>query len=305
MYQTRTITGTDDRGRPASATVVTTEDDPTPAPEPTPEPASSPAMLVGTTTTVGDWSSRLTTYPGVQLCRVFGQPGSGIPSWGVEGQPGKLDAMPSTITPFVSFKDWASDSAAAAMVNSHLDGLPADRREWLAWHHEPEQEWASNVAEYRRRWCLLSEVVAAHHAGDRVQLVPIQTLQWTAATGTGKGNGNYSTFATGVGLPGMDCYADSWADKYPVPAPWLAPALKLADAMGRPLVVPELGAIKMPSDPTGARRADWIRAVVSLLRSEGAAAVLWWDALGANSRDFRLDDSASRTAWNEALAGRV
>lgn len=74
--------------------------------------------------------------------------------------------------------------------------------------------------------------------------------------------------------------------------------------------MPELGAALVgddakPGPDRGKRRADWIRAVVAILQAEGAALVAWWDALGTGGTDLRLDDEPSRTAWQDAIDGRI
>jgi hypothetical protein len=282
----RTITGTDDRGVPAQ--VIVDLDEPVP---------KAAGMLVGATVDPTDYG-RLNRLPGAGLCRVFGKPTAGIPSWKVDP---RFRALPKTVTPAVSFKDWPSDVQAQAAINSHLDALPADRHEWLIFDHEPEPGAKADPLVYRHRWQIAAATVRAHPASSRVTLVPTTTLQWTVA----HGGGDPFTWWAGMGdFAGMDCYADSWRDVYPDPAIFLAPALRLADGVGRPLAVPELGAIRMPSDPTGAKRADWIRAVVTLLRREGCAAVAWWDK-AEGTHDFRLDDAASRAAWADVIAGKV
>lgn len=288
----QTITGTDDRGQLAMVTITTHESD----------PASTDGrpMLVGVTLAPEEYTSRLERWAVSGLCRVFGQPGAGIPSW--KSDP-RFRALPKTCVPAVSFKDWPGDTAARAAVNSHLDGLPADRAEWLIFDHEPENDPKADPLVYRRRWQVLAATVRGHAASARATLVPTTTLQWTVA----RGGGDPFTWWAGCGdYAGVDCYADSWRDTYPDPATFFAPALRLADGVGRPLAVPELGAIRMPSDPTGARRADWIRRVAVLLRREGCAGVAWWDAADKTTgRDFRLDDGPSRQAWADVLAGKV
>jgi hypothetical protein len=260
--------------------------------------ATNQAMRVGVDLVPADMPTRFGRYPGCTLARVFGPPGAGIPAWGGA----RLAAAPTGITPHVSFKDWPDDDTASAAVVSHLNKLPEGRTEWLTYNHEPEGD--LDPAEYRRRWGVLAGVVHAHPARPRVTLVPIQTLQWT--DNPSKGAGDWSIWWAGVGdAVGWDCYADSWRDAYPAVGQFLATPLLAAAAIGLPLVVPELGAIRMPSDKTGDGRANWIRTVASALKVHGAAAVSWWDATGTGGRDFRLDDSPSYNAWRDVLAGRV
>lgn len=280
-----TITGVDGRGLPATVTVHLADGPGRP-------------MLVGVNLAPADYTFRWARYPGAGFCRVFGPPDTGIPSWKSDS---RLKTLPKTVVAAVSFKDWPSDTLAEAAINTHLDGLPADRHEWLIYDHEPETDPNADPLVYRRCWQIVAATVRAHPASPRVTLVPTTTLQWTGM----HGGGDPFTWWAGVGdWAGMDCYAGSWTGVYPDPATFLAPAFRLADGVGRPVAVPELATIRMPSDPTGARRADWIRAVAVLLRREGCAAVGWWDAVDKTSgRDFRLDDQPSRQAWADVLAG--
>jgi hypothetical protein len=86
---------------------------------------------------------------------------------------------------------------------------------------------------------------------------------------------------------------------------FFGPCWELAAGTGRRLLLPELGAILQGDPPeAGNYRAAWIRRAVAALAAGGAAGVAWWDAIGAEGRDFRLGDSHSREAWAEAIAGR-
>jgi hypothetical protein len=260
-------------------------------------------MLVGVNLPPANLATRLPRYPGAAVCRVFGAAGQGIPAW-TDRRIHTL--LAAGVIPHVSFKDWADDTHARAAVWAWLDGLPVPTVHgrdvaWLTYHHEPEGDLAAQ--EYRRRWFVLAEVLYAHPHGDAVRLVPIQTLQWT--TNPAKGNGDPTIFYAGVGMPGMDCYADSWRATYPDPVRFVAPALRLAAASGGSLVVPELGAMRLVTDATGNGRADWIRAVCGLLIRGGCVAVSWWDTTDRKGKSFLLDDEPSYQAWRDVLAGRI
>lgn len=99
-----------------------------------------------------------------------------------------------------------------------------------------------------------------------------------------------------------DRQANSWAPRYPDPAGFLTPALRLAAGTGRRLWIPELGAVRLPADRSGAGRGAWITAVAAVLRAAGCAAVSWWDATSRTGHDLRLTDGPSRQAWTAVLA---
>jgi hypothetical protein len=249
------------------------------------------------------------TFPGARISRVFAGPGEGILPWTAQ----RLAGLPSTVVPHLSFKDWPSDSAAAKAVTALLDVMP--RRYVtgdllspelgcsvaLSHMHEPENN-GLPVRTWRQRQRVLYDAVKSHQYGSRVAVVPIQTLQWT--TFAGKGNGDVFAWWAGIGdFAGIDCYANSWEPGYPDAEAFLALPLRLAAGTGRRLMLPELGAVRLPTDFDGSKRAAWMTAVVARLADAGCAAVSWWSAPGANAKDFRLADPPSVAAWQGILSG--
>ena len=312
MLRTFSTTGTDDRGYDAKVTIEIAEPDPIQLP-------AYPPMLAGVTVDPRDlMTGRLARYPGARLCRVFWGPGDGHPKWSDPRLIKLATTMPAgvpRVIPHVSWKDWDSAAAARTGVTAFLDGLTgaagifpagedAEPLAVLTWMHEPEPK-GIDAALYRRNWWDLGGIVGDHPNGELVDLVAIQTLQWTESTKPGKGNGDLTRYYAGVAQPGIDCYANSWEPTYPDPVKFLQTALQLADRSGAAPCIPELGAMKLAYDPTGARRADWIRTVGGILKREGCSMVSWWDDLGTGGVDFRLDDKPSADAWRDVIAGNI
>lgn len=209
--------------------------------------------------------------------------------------------------------------------DGYSDGMPeSDGISFLlTYFHEGERDFLESnltVREWRRRHRLIYKTIRQHARGHRVAYVPIQTLTWTEAVSyvddsgkfVPKGDRDPIAWWAGVGdYAGWDCYATSVTNKppaaalYPAPAKFLELPLQSANSSGRPLFLPELGVIRQgsPAD-TGTYRADWMRQVATYLADHGCAGVAWWDALGSNSRDFRLTDAPSRAAWQNIIAGR-
>lgn len=261
-------------------------------------------MLVGLNVQSQDYPSHFTTFPNAAVCRVFAGPGSGLPAWAGD----KISVLPPSIIPHVSFKDWSDDCANVLKWLDQMPAHPVPAEVWLTYHHEPESDTSVfTPSEYRRRWKLLDAAVRSHRNGGRIRLVPIQTLQWTVNTAAGKGGGDPFLWWAGINAPyvGMDLYVDSWASAYPDPAKFIAPLVTLAAGVGRPLVVPELGVIRLKGDDAGTKRAAWIRAVSVALRESGCAAVSWWCAPGTGDRDFHLSDKPSMQAWRDVMNGKV
>lgn len=231
-----------------------------------------------------------------------------------------LDTMPAdlltgeALLPYLT----AYDPDGYAPDSTDYDGFSF----LLAWKHEGEPDCIAEgipVREWRRRHALVYRTVRQHPNGRRVGYMPIQTGTWTEASSDPaarppKVKGDFDPLAwwAGVGdYAGYDAYAISVTSKpagaalYKAAADFLAIPLRLARGSGRRLFLPELAVILQGTPPdAGTFRAAWIRAVVAELADQGGAGVAWWDALGANNRDFRLVDAPSRTAWQDVLNGR-
>ncbi len=268
-------------------------------------------MRIGINATPAELAATLAAFPGVATCRVFGAVNKGIPAWSGSAMSTLIKAG---VIPWPSFKDWPADGFAITAVKTWLTAMPPTVSEvWLTYHHEPEGD--LQPREFRRRWAVLAKAVRAHPNANRVKLIPIHTLypsrhkmwdrytvDWTQWAGVWQqwaptdSAGNYLGDAMG-----WDCYLETTATDYEDPARFFCHPIGAAHSVGVPLVVPELGAVRVPTDSTGTARAAWITECVDHLTSYGATAVNWWHATGTNGRDYRLDDEPSKAAWREAI----
>lgn len=312
-------------------------------PDPVPHDLATPSMVVGTDVAAADFGQLAAggRDAGTRVVRTFCPPGAGIypwtaasravpagvaehlsfKDWGTDAQAvsrvnALLDGMPAgllsgpALLPEIDVYD--PDGYSEGMPQS--DGFSL----LLTYFHEGEKDFLEQgltALEWRRRHRLIYKTVRTHKNGHRVGYMPIQTGTWTAANsqpGNPKGDFDPFTWWAGVGdLVGYDAYVPSVTNKppapglYPAPEQFFALPLQLAAGTGRRLWLAELGVIRQgaPAD-TGAFRGQWIKQAIAYLRSQGVAGVSWWDAQGANSRDFRLTDQASAAAWADALAGR-
>lgn len=335
------FTGTTDRGAAVTVTVEVTEPDVPVLPEQTwPPPMTVGATLnavdFGQFLPGGRQQS-------AEFCRTFSSPGDGILDWThprrvlppgvadfhsfkdwksdddvVANVTRLLDTMPAglvegeALLPHLS----AYDPDGYAPDSTIYDGFSL----LLSYCHEGEKNFIDArlaVREWRRRHALVYKTIRQHCNGRRVGYMPIQTGTWTEASSVvGKIKGDFDPLAwwAGVGdYAGYDAYAETITNRpagpalYKAAADFLTIPLRLARGTGRRLFLPELGVVLQGSAKTrddGTFRAAWIRAVVAELRDQGCAGVAWWDALGANNRDFRLLDEPSRAAWQDAIYGR-
>lgn len=262
-------------------------------------------MIVGATIDPRDYERRVPVYPDSGMCRVFGYPSKGLPSW--RPQTGdkriaRLRELVPGIMPACVFQDWQSDTAAQALVTGWLDEVDAPAR--LTWRHEADRK-REDATVYRQRYFLLAGWLADHPNGRHVTLTPTSTYQWTAATAAGKGRGDWSRYHVGIGTPGIDVYADSWRDTYPDPASFLAPLWRYRDLIGQAIEFPEFGAARVAGDADGKRRAEWLVACAAIMAAEGLTAVSYWDDRGSNATDLRLWQDKPNTpevqAWRSVM----
>jgi hypothetical protein len=144
----------------------------------------------------------------------------------------------------------------------------------------------------------------------RVKAGPIVTRQWIEG-GPAKGNADYGQFDPGPAvsdLYAIDMYQDSWdrpsthdristhvARAYSDPVAFLAGLKKYrhGDSDSRPRVIAELGAIGIPSDPTGKARAAWINGICAELDTWSHSAqgwpfwgFAWWNGQGTDGESL-------------------
>lgn len=263
-------------------------------------------MLVGVTMDPRDYERRALAYPANRMCRVFGYTSKGLPAWRpVTGDKriARLRELLPDLVPAAVFQDWPDDASVQQRVTAWLDDVDAGCR--LTWRHEGDRK-REDPTVYRRRWYLLAQWVTEHPNGHYVTLVPTQTYQWTMANAAGKGRGDWSKFYTGIGIPGVDVYANSWEAGYPDPGAFLAPLWRYRDTIGQALEFPEFGAARVAADTDGQRRADWLYQCTQIMREQGVTAVAYWDDRGSNATDLRLWTEQPTTpevrAWSAAMA---
>lgn len=262
-------------------------------------------MIVGVTVDPRVYETRIPVFPGSRMCRVFGYASKGLPAW----QPVKGDGRVSWlrehipgIVPACVFQDWTDDPGTLGKISLWLDQVDGPCR--LTWRHEGDRKREEPTA-YRRRWYLLAQLVAEHPNGHHVTLVPTQTYQWTMAVAGGKGGGDWSKYYTGIGVPGIDVYANSWESRYPDPGAFLAPLWRYRDTIGTALEFPEFGAAQIAVDADGAMRADFLYGCAQIMHAQGVTAVAYWDDLGSNSTDLRLWTTTPTTRPAQAWAAAI
>ncbi len=268
------------------------------------EPAAEVAGLeLGVSVDPTEYESRLPAHEGAfGPSRVFWKPGAGLPSWD-DSRVRRIKAVDERRRLSFCFKDWQSDAFVRTGVRALIERARTDGETFdLAHMHEPGPK-DFDPREWRRRQFVLDEWIGDDT--DVCTLTPTEALQWVMSNKDGKGKGDLSIYYAGVGVPSIDCYWDSWADEYPSAAAFLAPALRLQDAAGKPVRLPEFGGARIKSDTSGAGRAALITAVCDLARAEGVALISYWDDIGTGGTDIRLGPVGGNTPEQQAWRAQI
>lgn len=274
---------------------ITTPESPDPEPEPEPDPEPQQRMYVGQTPEPTEYDLWHTEFPNSAISRVFSS--NDPPPWSDK----RIQALLQwRQVPFISWKIYDESKVLA-----WLESMPENIGVAATWMHEPEPK---NIEpkQFQDRHKRLYDLIKNHRNGNRVLFGPVLTRQWTENT-SGRA---YSIYDPKCGdFLGCDMYANTWENKYPNVQEFTRYFGQYAmnNAGDRAVWVPELGAVKMASDPTGEKRAGWIVAVHDALFDWGVDTVIWWNADGTpteagEKRDFRLSDNPSKEAFKQVLA---
>jgi hypothetical protein len=220
---------------------------------------------------------------------------------------------------------YAQRTGATVIVSSNCDGDATKYPLVLAWltqmpswvtklyitdRHEPHDNFPgapqTYLANFRAWWeqvILKLPASGVNSIRSRVKAGPILTMQWIEDAS--KGNGDYSGWdpmkdGIKTDFYGVDAYMNSWkpgaptqvADAYPNPVTFLSKfkAYKYNASDDRERLIPEFGAIGIPNDPDGSKRAAFITGVFRELDTWTVAAqgwkfagISWWNNQGTTS----------------------
>lgn len=267
----------------------------------------TPAVRIGINAEPTALAATIAAFPGMASCRVFAPPGAGLPPW---TNVAITTLTRHGITPWISVKDWVGDKALTAW----LTAMPANISDiWLTYHHEPEGDLPAS--DYRRNWIAFARTVRSHRNASRIKLIPIHSLY----PARHKATDTYTSDDTQwVGVfqrwspvdkrryvgdyMGWDCYLEANSTGYESPATLFRIPIAAAAYYGVPLVIPELGALRVETDKTGTGRAAWITGCLNHLAANNTVAVNWWHATGTNGANYRLTDKPSAHAWQAGIA---
>ncbi|MEU4367568.1 glycosyl hydrolase [Micromonospora chersina] len=244
--------------------------------------------------TGGEWTTAMTTFPGVGYWREFGSDGPDadalpeLPSLNA----GKFLTAPASSIPHVSWKD------DVEQLSSWLDGV--NRSIYLTWYHEPMGD--VTPATYRATAVRVSQIVAAHR--NRRYVLghgPIVTRWWLD-----EGGGNPADWAyPGMSHYGVDAYQDTpAASSYWAVAKMFGVAFaKIRTAYpGVRLWVPEYGITKLTADSAGTGRAQAIREQITWLKGQPDVDGVAYFHNQAQFAKYALTDAPGQQAWRDMQA---
>lgn len=270
---------------------------------PAPAPAPLGSTLFGTSLWTGDGSS--TAQALARETTAFGRPDivrtyyTGMPkAW-----PGSAGVSGGPVA--VSFKAAPKDVMSGRLDSqfaSWFASAPKDRPIFWSYFHEPENDVESGsftTADYRAAWVHLAGLAdRANNPQLRSNLI---LMCWTLQSGSHRNWQDYFAGASVIDTIGWDCYNKSVSKgSYGDPASMLGKAVATSKAAGVNWAVAELGS-KMASGDNGTGRGQWLTAIGSYARANGAAYITYFDSTVGG--DFRLLDAASRNAWRQVIAG--
>lgn len=213
----------------------------------------------------------------------------------------KIQSNVETTPVVVSFR---ADPAAViagrhdAELRRWFADAPTTRPTWWTYWHEPENDSVSPSL-YRQAWAHLSKLAAT--AGNAQLRSTLILMCWTLDA---KSHRDWRTWYPGdnvVKVLGFDCYNTGRKNGvYRDPANILAPVKRVADSVGKPWGIAELGSTVVNSDGGEQGRAQWLRQYADLVSSMGGQFATYWDSR-AGTLDYRLHDTASRSTWRSIV----
>ncbi|QLQ38001.1 hypothetical protein [Micromonospora robiginosa] len=224
----------------------------------------------------------LAMYRDTGAGRIFVQPGKPMPTW--DGSVlGPLVA--AGVTVHVSYK-----TNPLAEVLAWAARKPAGSRLKLTKNHEPEQGPASGdptPEEFHAAWAELWSAFDAAPMRDEIWLGPTYTRYWWQAN---PGDTRWMPRQP-VDFVGWDVYNNGTT--YRSPDDLLSIPRAVAEQLGVPYLVAELGAQRLPGDRDGAGQQAWMRAMVDAIKADGGLTCCWyhkegWDLAAPGSEPARL-----------------
>lgn len=234
-------------------------------------------------------------FNGLEMVRVFFR---ALPAW----RGSRVDTVARPVN--VSFKYNAADIKSGkhdAHVRSWFRSVPRDRDVYWTYYHEPEdniRDGEFSAADYRAAWKRLKTL--ADEAGNPRLHSTLVLMQWSLTKESGRDWRDYYPGPETIDVLGWDVYNyASQVDRgeYRTPAEMFDQIIQISKQEGRPWAVAEFGS-QLAKGDSGAKRAAWLRDSVAYATKHKALFIAYFD-LDWPTGDYRLRDTAGKTAWRE------
>ncbi len=197
-----------------------------------------------------------------------------------------------------------------AALTSYFTNAPAYDVYW-SYSHEPEDNIAAGeftASDYRAAWQHISNIAAGSPRSATLHSTLI--LMCYTMNPASKRDWHDYYVANAQSMIAFDCFNHaSKRSQYGSPASIFKPVTTWATANPTiPWGVSEVGSVLVPDDPTGIRRAAWLRSVATFMAdlhtanpSTAAQFVIYYDVIGPKGTDYRLSDANSKAAWLDVV----
>ncbi len=188
-----------------------------------------------------------------------------------------------------------------AAIREWFASAPRTYDTYWSYFHEPENNIDRaefSAADYRAAAARIASLAAP--AGNPRLHSTLILMCYTVNPTSGRDWHNYYAGPSAVSVVGFDCYNHGFRQNaYGQPSDLFGNVLLWAAVTHLPWGVPEVGSVKVSSDPSGEGRAAWLRGVGALLRGK-ARFVCYFDT--SRRTDYRLTDAPSRLAWRDVVS---
>lgn len=192
-----------------------------------------------------------------------------------------------------------------AELRKWFQDAPSSSTIYWNYYHEPEtpidDQKIFSADQYRRAWQHIDKI--ADSVCRKNMYATLVLMAWTTTPASKKDWRNYYAGSDVIDVIAFDPYNgvhDPGRDYYATPASMMDTVVKVAKAAGKPWGIAEIGSRKIPSDPSGSKRAAWLTDVANYTRSNGAQFVTYFQS--TNDGEWRLLDKPSQDAWRAAVS---
>lgn len=190
-------------------------------------------------------------------------------------------------------------------LRTWFEKAPSTSRIYWNYYHEPEtpidDQKIFTADEYRAAWRHIDKI--ADSVCRQNMYSTLVLMGWTANPQSHKDWRTYYPGDDVIDVLAFDPYNgvhDPQRDYYASPASMYDDVVAVAREAGKPYGIAETGSRKIPSDPTGVKRAAWLSEVAKYNRENGALFVTYFQS--PRDGEWRLLDKPSQDAWRAAVS---